>query len=87
MRDVAQAFRLALHATPSAADVCRSFYLSAADTIADEPSAELLARYYPQRSEDAAGLPGHTSFFSWQAAHRAFGYTPQYSWRDSVPFD
>lgn len=86
MRDVAQAFRRALHAPPSAAPACRAFYLSAADTIADEPSAELLARYYPQRIADAERLSGYSSFFSWQAAHQAFGYTPEYSWRDSPAF-
>jgi nucleoside-diphosphate-sugar epimerase len=86
MRDVAQAFRQALHATlahPPAAHAC---YISAADTMADEPSAELIARFYPQLVEHAAALEGRQSLFSWRAAHAAFGYTPRYSWREYAPF-
>src|SRR5207249_3882716 len=69
MRDVPQAFRLALHAPLSDPPALRSFYLSAADTIADEPSAELVERFYPRHRHFAERLPGHTSFFSWAAAH------------------
>jgi nucleoside-diphosphate-sugar epimerase len=81
MRDVAQAFRLALHASPSDPPAFGAYYISAADTMADQPSAELVARFYPQYRHLADKLEGHTTFFSWQAAQRAFGYTPQYSWR------
>ena len=81
MRDVAQAFRRALHAAlPGPSH--HACYISAADTMADEPSAELVARFYPHLAESAARLTGHESLFSWQAAHATFGYTPQYSWRD-----
>jgi nucleoside-diphosphate-sugar epimerase len=86
MRDVAQAFRQALHATLAVQPSGRAYYISAADTMADEPSAALIARFYPQLQQQAATLNGHQSLFSWQAAHAAFGYTPRYSWRDQVPF-
>ena len=81
MRDVAQAFRLALEAPPAAQPAFASYFISAADTMADEPSSELVERFYPQYRHLAGTLNGHESFFSWQAAHRDFGYTPQYGWR------
>lgn len=86
MRDVAQAFRMALHAPPMAKAACVKAYINAADTMADETTAELLARYYPQLADRAGTLSGHESVFSWRAAHEAFGYTPQYSWRNEQPF-
>ncbi|HEU5101050.1 MAG TPA: NAD(P)-dependent oxidoreductase [Roseiflexaceae bacterium] len=86
MRDVAQAFRKALHAPLPHIRSAHACYISAADTMADEPSAELLTRFYPQLQQHAAALEGHQSLFSWRAAHAMFGYTPQYSWRNYVPF-
>jgi nucleoside-diphosphate-sugar epimerase len=82
MRDVAQAFRCALHAEFPGPPACHAYYISAADTMADEPSAELIARFYPRLRDRAARLVGHESLFSWRAAHAALGYTPRYSWRD-----
>jgi nucleoside-diphosphate-sugar epimerase len=82
MRDVAQAFRRALHAELPGPPACHAVYISAADTMADEPSAELVERYYPHLRESAARLSGHESLFSWRAAHETIGYTPEYSWRD-----
>jgi nucleoside-diphosphate-sugar epimerase len=81
MRDVALAFRLALEAAPSTLPPFGAYFISAPDTMADELSAELVARFYPQYTSLAEGLKGHETFFSWQAAQRALGYTPQYSWR------
>ncbi len=86
MRDVAQAFELALHTILGHPPAARAYYISAADTMADEPSAELIARFYPQLVEHVAAIEGHQSLFSWRAAHAAFGYTPRYSWREYVPF-
>jgi UDP-glucose 4-epimerase len=82
MRDVAQAFRRALHADLPGPPACHAVYISAADTMADEPSTELVERFYPHLRERAAQLAGHESLFSWRAAHETIGYTPQYSWRD-----
>ncbi|HWQ15435.1 MAG TPA: NAD(P)-dependent oxidoreductase [Roseiflexaceae bacterium] len=86
MRDVAQAFRKALHAPPMAKPACVAAYINAADTMADEPSAELVARFYPSLADKARKLHGHESIFSWRTAQRAFGYEPQYSWRKEQPF-
>jgi nucleoside-diphosphate-sugar epimerase len=81
MRDVAQAFRKALHAPPMGQPACVTAYINAADTMADEPSAELVARFYPSLAGQARTLQGHESIFSLRAAREAFGYEPQYSWR------
>ncbi|MEN9938691.1 MAG: hypothetical protein RLZZ387_5270 [Chloroflexota bacterium] len=85
MRDVAQAFRKALHAFPMARPACVPVYINAADTMADEPTAELIARHYPQLANRAGALVGHDSVFSWRRAQQAFGYAPQHSWRDERP--
>jgi nucleoside-diphosphate-sugar epimerase len=84
MRDTVQAFRLALHAAPADPPAHRVYYICAADTTADEPSAVLIARFYPELRPRAERLPGHASFFSWSAAQRDLGYTPRCSWRDEV---
>lgn len=81
MRDVAQAFRKALHAQPMAQATCVPLYINAADTVADVPSAALLARFYPQLGDQATQVQGSDSIFSWQAAKAAIGYEPAYSWR------
>ena len=81
MRDVAQAFRKALHAPAMADSACVPLYINAADTMADQPSQDLVARFYPQLAERAQELRGHDSFFSWKAAQAAIGYQPEYSWR------
>lgn len=81
MRDVAQAFRLALQAPAASQPRFAPYFISAADTMADEPSAELVHRFYPQYSRLADTLQGHESFFSWRAAHDELGYTPQHGWR------
>jgi nucleoside-diphosphate-sugar epimerase len=86
MRDVAQAFRLALHARLPGSPSAHAYYISAADTMADESSAELIARFYPQLQQHTAALKGHQSLFSWRAAHAAIGYTPRYSWREYMSF-
>jgi nucleoside-diphosphate-sugar epimerase len=81
MRDVAQAFRKALHTAPMPKAACVPLYINAADTMADETSAELLERFYPQLAQYAGQLDGHNSFFSWRAANAAIGYTPEHTWR------
>jgi nucleoside-diphosphate-sugar epimerase len=81
MRDVAQAFRKALERPREELPPYGAYFISAADTMADEPSAELVARFYPQHTNLASKMSGHDTFFSWQAARGAFGYEPQHSWR------
>jgi UDP-glucose 4-epimerase len=78
-RDTARAFRLALE-TPELPEH-GVYNISAADTMADEDSLELLKRFYPD-VKLSAELPGRVSFFDGTQARLAFGYEPQYSWRD-----
>ena len=82
MRDVAQAFRKALHAPPMAQAACVPLYINAADTTAEQPSAALLQRFYPELGEQALTVPEYTSVFSWHAAQTEINYQPQYSWRE-----
>jgi nucleoside-diphosphate-sugar epimerase len=82
MRDAAQAFRKALERSPGEQAHYGHYFISAADTMAEEDSAELVERYYPQYRHLAGGLRGRQAFFSNAAAERDFGYAPQHSWRD-----
>jgi nucleoside-diphosphate-sugar epimerase len=79
-RDVARAVRQALEAPGLPAH--GTYNISADDHMADESSAELLGRFYPQVTL-RHDLPGRSSFFSWRAAEKAFGYQPQHSWREA----
>jgi hypothetical protein len=45
------------------------YYLSADDTTALEPSAELMARFQPALLPFAVGFSGHQAFFSTQKLH------------------
>jgi nucleoside-diphosphate-sugar epimerase len=83
MRDTAQAFRKALECSLPAEPHFGAYFISAADTMAEEDSAELVERFYPQYGHLAGNLHGRESFFSNAAAGRDFGYAPQYSWRDA----
>jgi nucleoside-diphosphate-sugar epimerase len=82
MRDAAQAFRKALEQPLPATPHYSSYFISAADTMADEDSAALVERYYPQYRHLAGSLTGRQTFFSYAAAQHDFGYAPQYSWRE-----
>jgi nucleoside-diphosphate-sugar epimerase len=82
MRDVAQAFRVALEVPLSIPSSFKIYNVSAADTMADEATGELVSRFYPQYRHLAEKLEGHTTFFSWEAARRDLGYQPRHSWRE-----
>ena len=78
-RDTARAFRMALEA-PDLPEH-GAYNITAADTMADENSVDLIARFYPGvklRSK----MSGRASFFDWMSAKQAFGYEPQFSWKD-----
>lgn len=79
-RDTARAFRLALEA--SDLPEYGVYNISAADTMAVENSLELAEQFYPDAKINA-DLSGRASFFDWKQAKLAFGYEPQYSWRDA----
>jgi UDP-glucose 4-epimerase len=79
--DVASAHRLLMEPAASLPphDV---YYLTAADTTALEPSAELMARFQPALLPLAEGLHGHQSFFSSRKLPQAVGWQPYTSWHD-----
>lgn len=78
--DVASAHRLLLEApeTLPAHDV---YYLTADDTTALEPSAELIARFYPTLMPFAERFSGPQSFFNTRRLQQAVGWQHQTSWR------
>jgi nucleoside-diphosphate-sugar epimerase len=80
MRDVVQAFRKAVEAAVMPVAACVPLYINAADTLAPQPTAELVERYFPQIAAAAVNLTGRQSCFSWQAARQAIGYQPAFSW-------
>jgi nucleoside-diphosphate-sugar epimerase len=77
-RDVARAFRLALEAPSLPA--FGTYFLAAADSLIDEPTAEAVRKLWPG-TRIAGPLEGHASVLSVEAARRAFGWTPRHSWR------
>ncbi|MEA3345881.1 MAG: NAD(P)-dependent oxidoreductase [Chloroflexota bacterium] len=58
------------------------YFINGADTTALEESRELVARFRPDLLPLAEGLKGHQSFISTEKARQAFGYQPQYTWRE-----
>jgi nucleoside-diphosphate-sugar epimerase len=78
-RDAALACRLALVADFSGAE---SFNVTAADTLSEEPTEDLIRRYC-EGTEVRARIPGTQTAFSIEKARRLLGYEPRHSWRDS----
>jgi nucleoside-diphosphate-sugar epimerase len=58
------------------------YYLTAPDTTALEPSAELMARFQPSLLAGAASVHGHGAFFSTRKLHQAVGWQHHTSWRE-----
>jgi nucleoside-diphosphate-sugar epimerase len=78
-RDVAQSCRLALDADAGA----EHFIVTAADTVMNRPSAELMAEIYPSVPYRSTAGEFDT-LLSIQKARRLLGYEPQWSWRDHI---
>ena len=76
-RDAARASRLALE-RPGVGYA--TLNISAADTLASEPTADLVHRYHPS-TEIRRGASGFRSPWSSSRARRVIGYEPQYTWR------
>ncbi|PSK97548.1 nucleoside-diphosphate-sugar epimerase [Haloactinopolyspora alba] len=79
-RDAAQAFRLALEADRTGADV---FVIANADTVMTASNDSLLGELYPdvpRRRE----VGEHETLLAIDKARRELGYAPRYSWRDSA---
>lgn len=82
-RDVALACRLALEAEAPAVAGSSSFIIAAADTVMNQPSADLMAPVFP-------GVPltspvaDFGTLLSIDRTRRVLGYEPRHSWRDHV---
>lgn len=77
-RDAAAAIRRSVEIDGLGFD---AFNITAADTIAAEPTQQLIDRFFPE-IDQRAPLPGHASCFSIEKADRLLDWRPQYSWRD-----
>lgn len=58
------------------------FIGNAPDTLALEPSLELIETFRPQLLPLVREMSGHQAFFSTAKAARMLGWTPKHSWRD-----
>jgi len=80
-RDVARAFRLALEAPDLPA--FGAYFISAADSMIDEPTADAVRTFWPG-VEIRGGLAPHGSVLSGKSAERVFGFVPMYTWRKEI---
>lgn len=79
-RDAASICRLALES-----DVIgfEAFNVTAADTLAELPTEDLLRKYAPS-VEIRRPIPGYASPYSIEKAKRLLGWAPTHSWRDEA---
>ncbi len=75
---VNQSVRLALETNLEGAD---NFIISAADTVMQRPSRELMAEVYPD-VHVAEGVSGFDTLLSIEKARAVLGYSPEFSWRE-----
>lgn len=82
-RDVALACRLAVDADETAVAGSPAFIIAAADTLMNQPSADLMASVFP-----GVPLTGPVAQFgtllSIDRARKVLGYQPRHSWRDHL---
>jgi nucleoside-diphosphate-sugar epimerase len=76
-RDAARAIRLALERPDIG---FAALNITAADTLASEPTTDLVQRYHPS-TEVRRGVGGFHSAWSFARARRLLGYEPRHSWR------
>jgi nucleoside-diphosphate-sugar epimerase len=77
-RDVAQSCRLGVHGETTGAEF---FGITAADTVMERPSRDLMAEIYPD--VPLRDVDGRGTLHSIAKAQRLLGYEPQHSWRDA----
>lgn len=82
LRDAARACRLAIEAARDRPFGFAPMQIVAADTLADEPTEELILRWSPE-TELRRPIPGTVSAYDTEAAKRLIGWKAQHSWRDS----
>lgn len=76
-RDAATISRLAVEAE---FDGFEPFNVTAADTLADQPTEHLIAEYLPD-TRLREPIPGFGSGYAIEKAERELGWKPRYSWR------
>ena len=79
-RDGAQAVRLALESDLTGTEI---FIIANADTVLSRPNAAVIAEFFPG-VEVRDGIGEHETLLSIDKAKRLLGFSPAYSWRDSV---
>jgi nucleoside-diphosphate-sugar epimerase len=79
-RDGALAVRRGLERAGTGKEV---FVIASPDTVMSTPTAELVARHYPDL-ELKRPVEGHETLLSIDKARRVLGYDPKHSWRDHV---
>ncbi|MGO2540456.1 MAG: NAD-dependent epimerase/dehydratase family protein [Specibacter sp.] len=62
----------------------QTFFVGAADALAEEPLDKLMPAFLPGSEELAAGLTGTSPAFSIAKAEKVLGWTPQRSWRTEL---
>lgn len=77
-RDAARAFLLAAQAETNGHE---RFFISAADSYSESPTADLVAARYPG-IDLRIPLEGYRTLLSNERAMHLIDFTPQYSWRD-----
>lgn len=78
VRDFARLAEAALQATALKHEV---FLVSAADSGHADPTAEVIARYYPKAQLHGEQLDPTSPFVSCAKARRLLGFVPRHSWR------
>ena len=76
-RDAAIACRLAVEAESVASG---PYNITGAQVVLSEPTAELVARYFGDKTEICDALAGHVAPMSCAKAEAAFGYQPRFVW-------
>lgn len=79
-RDVAQSVRRSIETD---IDGHETFLIAAADTCMSTPSADLMAKIYPE-TEIRGSIGSHETLLSIDKAREMLGYEPEVSWRDYV---
>jgi len=78
VRDAATACRLGIEADGLGFE---AFNIMAADTLAPDPTEEMIRRHTPS-VELRGSIPGYGTAFPVEKARQLLGYKPQFSWRE-----
>ncbi len=82
-RDAAMACRLGVEAESVESG---PYNITGAQTVLDESTADLIERYFGDKTDVRDPLEGHDSPLSCAKARHAFGYAPKYVWRPERSF-